>query len=307
MVTTEDSRRQCARDAVRRLHHAVRTLRQHPHHQELCRSAVRRAVDTVLAATGDVPLRLQLGEGAASVDGEQLFSFGPHDAPFGTLRAAGIGELVLPRGIHQAAVERLVHALATATWTDDPEHDPAAALRDAAPEVHLRAAVAAVPADGADDGLPRVDWWLLPPPAPLAGRLQATIERALHDNLPARCARQLLADLDEHGTGATAALEPLFATLLQGGDLATAAWLLEQAPHRPVPEATCMAMQRLAAAHCDEARLRTLLASASREQVRDLLTLVMQLGADDTERLGRVAEQLQHPLSGWIDDLVGRR
>lgn len=305
VVTTEASRRQLARDAALRLHDAVRTLRQHPHHEVLCRTAVRRGVDAVLAATGNDPLRLRLGDGAASVDGEDLFPFAAQQPPFGTLRAAGIGELVLPRGIHAAAVERLLHALA-ATSHDDPGHDPAAALRDAAPEVHLRAATVD---DATDDAAgPRADWWLLPAPAPTAARLQPGIERALHDNLPARCARQLFADLDEHGAGATETLQPLFATLLARGDLATAAWLLEQAHHHAaVPRDVLAAMQQLATGHCDEARLRALFASAPREHLLDLLTLVMQLGCDATERLARLAWQLRHPLADWIDDLLGRR
>lgn len=305
MVPTDETQRQRARDAGQRLHHALQTLRQHPDHAVLCRTAVRRGVEAVLAATADRALRLRLAEGAASVDGACVFTFGPHEAPFGALRAAGIGELVLPRGIHAAAVERLLHALAGATWNDDPEHDAVATLRDAAPEVHLRAAAAG---DLADDGAARADWWLLPAPTPAAARLQATIERALHDNLPARCARQLVADLDEHGRGPVASLQPLFATLLQRGDLATAAWLLEQLQHRPeVPAATVAALQELAGAHCDEARLRGLLDGASRERLLDLLTLVMQLGSDATERLGRLAWELRHPLADWIDELLGRR
>ncbi len=305
VVTTEASRRQLARDAALRLHDAVRTLRQHPHHQVLCRTAVRRGTEAVLAATGDGPLRLHLGDGTASVDGEELFPFAAQQPPFGTLRAAGIGELVLPRGIHAAAVERLLRALA-ATGHDDPGYDPAAALREAAPEVHLRAAT--VDDAVADHEAPRADWWLLPPPAPAAMRLQPSIERALHDNLPARCARQLFADLDEQGAGATEALQPLFATLLARGDLATAAWLLEQAHHHAaVPRDLLAAMQTLATGHCDETRLRALFASAPREQLLDLLTLVMQLGSDATERLARLAWELRHPLADWIDELLGRR
>jgi hypothetical protein len=305
VITPEACRRQSARDAVLRLHDAVRTLRQHAHHQVLCRTAARRAVEAVMTATADAPLRLRFGDGTASLDGEELFAFGPQQPPFGPLRAAGIGELVLPRGIHAAAVERLLHTLA-ATGPDDPGHDPVAALRDAAPEVHLRAATVDEAAD--DDGAPRADWWLLPPPASAAVRLQASIERALHDNLPARCARQLFADLDEHGTGATAALQPLFATLLERGDLATAAWLLEQAHHHAaVPRQVLDAMQQLATGHCDEPRLRSLFASAPREQLLDLLTLVMQLGSDAMERLARLAWELHHPLADWIDELLGRR
>lgn len=207
--------------------------------------------------------------------------------------------------MHAAAVERLLHALAAATWSDDPEHDAVATLRDRAPEVQLRAATAD---DATTDATPRADWWLLPPPSPVAARLQATIERALHDNLPARCARQLIADLDEHGVGPTGSLQPLFATLLQRGDVATAAWLLEQVQHRAdVPADIVGAMQSLACEHCDEARLRALFASASREQLLDLLTLVMQLGSDATERLARLAWELRHPLADWIDGLLGRR
>jgi hypothetical protein len=304
--TSEETRRQqCARDAALRLHHALGTLRQHPHHTALCRAATRRCVDAVQQATRDGPLRLRLGCGSASVGGDVVFTFELHEAPFGGLRTAGIGELVLPRGIAAAAVERLLHALAATAWTDDPAHDPGAALCAAAPEVHLRAATFddAAAADG-----PRADWWLLPPPAPVAARLQATVERALHSNLPARCARQLLDDLAEHGTGPVDALTTLFETLLARGDLATAAWLLEQAGHQPhVPAATVAALQRLAREHCDDARLRDCLASAPREQLLDLLTLVMQLGDDDAERLRRLAEQTRHPLAAWFDDLLGRR
>lgn len=304
-MTTDAAHRQSARDAGLRLHDAVRTLRQHPHHQDLCRTAVRRGTEAVLAATRERPLRLQLGDGTASVDGDALFPFAPQQPPFGTLRGAGIGELVLPRGVHAAAVERLLRALA-ATGPDDGAADPVAALREAAPEVHLRAATVDDHADA--DTPPRADWWLLPPPAPAAVRLQASIERALHDNLAARCARQLFADLDEHGQGATGAIEPLFATLLQRGDFGTAAWMLEQALHHAVVPASVLgALQQLAAAHCDEARLRSLFTTASREQLLDLLTLVMQLGSDAAERLARLAWELRHPLADWIDELLGRR
>lgn len=301
----DDRRQQAARDAVQRLHLALGTLRQHPHHASLCRAATRRCVDAVLAATAQAPVRLRLGDGEASLDGEPMFTFQPHEAPFAALRAAGIGEVVLPRDLTAAAIERLVTTLANVQWSDDPDRDAAARLCAAVPEVHLRAAVAE---DAPNTEPPRADWWLLPGPGGDGAPMQATIERALHSNLPARCARQLLADLDEHGPGPVEVLEPLFAALLQRGDLATAAWLLEQAGLRPeVPTAAFAAMQQVAAAHCDDSRLRQLLTTAPREQQLDLLTLAMQLGDIDTERLRRVADELCHPMAEWLDDLIGRR
>ena len=307
MVTTEDvRRRQLARDAALRLFDALRTLRQHRHHAVLCRPALRRCVEAVLAATADAPLRLRLGCGQASVGGEVVFAFALHDAGFGALRTAGIGELVLPRGIAAAAVERLVPALAEATWSEDPDHDPAALLCAAAPDVHLRAATAE-DADAGDRA--RADWWLLPGPLPAAERLQPTIERALHSNLAARCARQLLQDLDEDPSAAAAAtaLEPLFAELLRRGDLASAAFLLEQAQHRR--ETLGGSTDRLleqARGHCDEPRLRDYLATAPRERLLDLVALVIQLGPAVTERLGRLARELHHPLADWLAELLGR-
>ncbi|MBX3463357.1 MAG: hypothetical protein KF830_09310 [Planctomycetes bacterium] len=303
--TDEARRRQCAREAALRLHHALCTLRQHPHHTVLCRAAVRRCTDAMLAATAEAPLRLQLADGAVATAGEDVFPFALHEPPFGPLRTAGIGELVLPRGVAAEAVERLLQALAASTWTDDPTHDPAAALCAAAPEVHLRAATfdQAAPVHG-----PRADWWLLPPPAPVAGRLQAAIERALHGNLAAQCARLLVADLDARSDRSSAVLEPLFASLLQRGDLATAAWLLEQIGHHPnVPPTTVATLQDLARSHCDEAWLRDRLRSLPREQLLDLLALVMQLGDETATRLRRIAGALQHPLAGWFDELLGPR
>src|SRR5690606_10816127 len=70
----------CARElaAARALFDAERTLRQHPHQTELCRAALRRCRQAVTAATGDAPLRLRLGCGEATVDGEVVFAFALH-------------------------------------------------------------------------------------------------------------------------------------------------------------------------------------------------------------------------------------
>ncbi|MBL9078046.1 MAG: hypothetical protein JNL08_11115 [Planctomycetes bacterium] len=306
MGTTEDTRRRAfARDAARRLVDALRTLRQHPHHTVLCRTAVRRCVDAVRAATTQAPLRLQLGCGQAVVDGEPVFEFALHDAGFGALRTAGIGELVLPRGIDGTAVEHLIQALACATWSDDPDHDPAAAVCARVPEVHLRAAV---PDQALDDDRPRADWWLLPPALPEERRLEASIERALHANLPARCARQVVADLDDPDAAAPELLEPVCAALLQRADLASVAWLLEQVQnHTGVPAATAATLLAAARAYCDDARLGDLLASAPTDRLLDLLALAIQLGDDVVDRLGRLAEARRHPLVGWLDELLGRR
>jgi hypothetical protein len=101
-----------ARTAVQALHHALRTLREHPDAPTLLQTARRECLRALQAACSDRPLVLQLRAGAVHIDGVAALPFGPGEAPFDALQRAGIGELVLGPDLPPTAVETLLARLA---------------------------------------------------------------------------------------------------------------------------------------------------------------------------------------------------
>ena len=91
-----------ARAAVLSLHNALAARRQHPDASELWRPAHRRALGALRRATENGELQLFLRSGAVHVGDEAVMAFLPDDPPFGRLRAAGIGEVVLTAAIPEA-------------------------------------------------------------------------------------------------------------------------------------------------------------------------------------------------------------
>lgn len=137
-----------ARAAAVALHQALRVRRQHPDAAALWTRALRSCTDAVAAATRDRPLVLSLRPGALQVAGRVVLDYRPHEQPFAALRDAGVGELVLGRGIPAAAVAELLVRLGAVTGGDDPER-AIATIVGAGDLVHvqLRAAPAFDPID----------------------------------------------------------------------------------------------------------------------------------------------------------------
>jgi hypothetical protein len=306
VVAIEDtSGRRAARHAVQSLHQAVRTLRQHILHPRLGAAAIQLCVAAVRAATTREPLHLQLQDGVVAANGEAVLPFAGGDVPFGALADAGIGELVLAAGIGADAVERLVHLLADASLGEG-DGDIGECLRSAdLPGVQFRAATSS-DAVSPDESL-RGDWWMLPRPSPTAA-LQPLIEADGCANLPAVAAQLLLADLDAAEAPRPPVghlLDPLLAALLQRGDGASAAWLLERAfGHPDVPPVVAEQLRARATAACRGAWLA--------EQVRDpdrvqgLVALAMQLGDAELQNLADVAAAAAAELPAWLRELLPR-
>jgi hypothetical protein len=298
------------REAVHALLGAVRTLRQHAKEPRLGQDAVARCTAAILAATHDFPVSLRLGRGAVCLDDEVLLPFTADEVPFGALAAAGIGEVVLACGIPATMVEQLVATLAAAAVTTNAEYDIAAVLRAAdLPGVEL------LTADRHDRDLEpdpdatahRPNWWLLPAPGPAALALQSLVERDHDNNLPAIVARLLLADLDDgagmHNPPSPQLLDGLFATMLQRGDAANAAWLLEQAQHHPaVPAEVALQLRSRAAMACHGPWLVQQLERGDR--VQGLVALAMQLGDDSLQKVAAAAVGAGQPLPGWLLEFV---
>jgi hypothetical protein len=304
VATRANVRCEAARDAALGLHLAIATLRRHPDHAELCRTAERRAVEALLAATRDAPLALTFADGVLHAAGEPVLRFAPTDVPFGALCAAGIGGLTIDEDLRAPDALRLLRVLAAATTDSDPDHDIAALLRTAnLQHVHPRAATStqlAMPA--------RADWWMLPPPGASAPALRPLVERDLGANLAARCATKLLDELDQGAAVPAETLEALFGAVLARDDFATAAWLLEQARCRPgVPAGVASTMLHAAEGTCEAARLDPFLRRASHQQALDLLAFGMQLGDTAANRLRDCVCESGHPLASSFSDLLGPR
>jgi len=304
VVSTEETNwRSTARNAVQSLHQAVRTLRQHILQPRLGQAAVLRCVAAVQAATGTGPLQLRLEGGIVATHDEELLRYSVGDVPFGSLAAAGIGELTLPAQFDPHSIERLVQLLAEASCSGDAEHDVVACLRAAElPGVLFRAAVSS-DTEGPDEG-PRADWWMLPEKAPSTA-LQPLIERDGFANLPAQAARLLLADLDDSHRKRPIGhlLDPLLTALLQRGDSANAAFLLERAlAHADVAPAIAEQLRARAAAACHGDWLREQLEQPDR--IQGLVALAMQLGDQTVQHLADVAAEAAQTLPAWFREFV---
>lgn len=299
----ENRRRRAVREAVHCLRRTVRTLRQHEAAPRLCAEALAGCVRDLVAAAAPGPIALRLAAGSVSCGDEPLLAYLPGELPFGALAAAGIGELVVPEALDEAAAERLVRALATAAPAGDPDADAAEALRAAdVPGLQFRAAAVAPPDDAPGE---RPDWWLLPPPGPAARALRPLIERDRDANLPAAAVRLLLADLD--GAAGPSALprllEGLAAALLVRGDAGTLAALLEQTDRHPaVPADVAARLRDRAAAACGGEWLAQQLERPG--QLQHLVALAMQLGERPLQHLAAAAAAAGQPLPAWLLEFV---
>ncbi|MCC7398998.1 MAG: hypothetical protein IT455_18170 [Planctomycetes bacterium] len=290
-----------ARDAVLALHHAERALRLRPGEPKLFQTALRQCLVAVGAATVEAPLALALKDGAVQVGGVPVLSFGQHEAPFGPLRAAGIGELVLQRGVAATTIDTLVRRLAALA---NGESDLAALATTAGlPGVQLRVATNS---EDRDDPA-AIDWSAAPPPSPRAACLAARIDRELGANLAAVAARQLLDDLTPGGLAVEDLLRSLFARMLRE-DVPSAAWLLTEVANHPVlPPTVLPHLTTLAQQHVDAAWLQRRLHDATRDELLSLAAFVMQLGDDAAARFARAAATTGHPLSSWLCSLLGQQ
>ncbi|MBM4062266.1 MAG: hypothetical protein FJ265_14390, partial [Planctomycetes bacterium] len=123
----ENRRRRAVREAVHCLRRTGGSLRQHEAAPRLCAEALAGCVRDLVAAAAPGPIALRLAAGSVSCGDEPLLAYLPGELPFGALAAAGIGELVVPEALDEAAAERLVRALATAAPAGDPDADAAEA------------------------------------------------------------------------------------------------------------------------------------------------------------------------------------
>lgn len=280
------------------------TLRQHPNAAALQHAALRRCLEAVQAATQDSALVLELAGEVVSVAGERVPAIPASTGPLAALRRAGIAALEMAVGIPPAAVAELVARLAALHAEADPED---AYRRIAAPglsHVRLRAAAASGAAN-----LPGVgDGWCLPARSADANRLHPLVARDLACNLPARAARQLFDDLEEHPQAGNQAMTSLFARLLADGDFATAGWMLAEAAHHPQVQKTIhLHLVAAATAKVDDTWLQQQLEQGSGEELLTLASFLMELGDDVADRLLRVAADSAQPWSRLLCDLLGHR
>ena len=302
-----------ARAAVLALQNALAASRQHPDSPAVWRPAQRRALAALTAATQDDSLVLGLRAGSVYVDEEAVLQFHVDDRPFGRLRGAGIGELVLAQSLPPERLAELLQQLTAMSDSDDADGE-LTALIDAAhiPGVALRAA-ADLPGEASQDG---VDWSALPPPAAMPASVRAMIQRDGAANLPALAARQMFDDREriETENGPTVAapspdagiLERLMERILEADDIATTTWLLTELERRPDVEDACRHhLLQLARQHCTHDWLEQKLDRGTTDELLQLSALVMQLGDDIAESFAAAAAAVAHPLSQWLGELLG--
>jgi hypothetical protein len=302
-----------ARAAVISLQNALAASRQHPDSPEVWRPARRQAVLALRAATQQHSLVLGLRAGAVYVADEAILTFHPGDRTFGRLRGAGIGELVLSRGLATERLEQLLQQLSAMSDSSDADGE-LTALIDAAhiPGIELHAA-ADLPTTGPAESC---DWQSLPPPATTSPAVRAMIQRDGAANLPALAARQLLDDAERPLSQPCATalsqsecrrvLDRLMDRILRADDIATTTWLLTELERRPnYDAATRQSLLGKAQQHCSVTWLRDQLDRGSTDELLKLSALVMQLGDDFAERFALAAAAVAHPLSQWLGELLG--
>ena len=294
----DQDQNKAARAGVLALGAALAARRQHPAAEELWRAAMRRAAAALALAATSAPLVLRLRAGAVQLagDDEPLLPFRPHEAPFGLLRGAGIGELRLRAGIEASDCEQFVEHLCGVV--------PAQLLAaEQLPGVALRA-LDDLPNGAAD---PREAWRMLPPSAAAAASpaLRAIVQRDDTCNLPALAVRQLLDDCEHLGTAPDGLLENLLRRVLAQDDVATVTWLLTECQRQATfDQPIVQRLTMLARAKCDDAWLRERLRRDTPEQLMQLSALVMQLGPDVAERFAAAAADTAHPLTQWLGELL---
>lgn len=302
-----------ARAAVLALQNALAASRQHPDTAEVWRPARRRAIELLDQSTQLGPLTLGLRAGSVYVDAEAVLNFHWDEPPFGPLRRAGIGELVLAQTLGRDRLEQLLDQLSAMAASGDVDGELTALIDTSRiPGVELRAAVD-IPAAG-DDG--RNDWHALPAPRKSCAAVRAMIERDCKSNLPALAARQLFDDLEHldppsETIPAPAAssgqiLPRLMERVLEADDIATAIWLLTELERRPQFDARAKAkLLAMAQQHCSVAWLQKNLDRGCAEDLLQVSALAMQLGDDIAERFAHAAAAVAHPLSQWLGKLLG--
>ena len=254
-----------------------------------------------------------LRAGAVYVGHEAILKFHPEDRPFGRLRGAGIGEVVLTTALPTKHLEQLLLQLTQMSDCRDSDGE-LTALIDAAhiPGVELRAA-ADLPTHSEPEAC---DWTALPEPANTSALVRAMIQRDGAANLPALAARQLLDDCERLQGSTTQALtsnvpcsrilERLMARILLADDIATTTWLLTELERRPeFDAATQQQLLQMARAHCANSWIRAKLERGTTDELLQLSSLVMQLGDDIAEEFSAAAAAVAHPLSLWLSDLLG--
>jgi hypothetical protein len=293
--------RQAARGAVLALVQALRIERQHPDRTELHRTAARRARELVLAVAQHHTLVLGIGNGELTADGDPVATWSAAEAPFATLREAGIGALVLGPGLDAAGVETLLAHLRAVGGVADAERGTAALRHAVVTGVQLRAAAnATAPSTHRPD-----DWILMPPVAPPPANVQALVARELATNLPAAAAATLFDDFAHDPPPALRGLVLLLGEMLARGDTATAAWLLEEASrHDRLTDGDRQLLQGRAEAICDEAWFEHRLQRGSRDEVFATCGLALQLGAHATARFARLVQRSGHDLAPLLLPLL---
>ncbi len=273
------------------VHRAVLALRQHSEHARLGESAVQRAVRLVLAAAAERPMVLQIDRRAVHLAGEPVLHHQPGEVPFGALAGAGIGEVVVRSDVTELGLRSLLRLLGAAVTGERTGADLVAALRQATPAgIVLRAASVTGERSGAVDHC----WLTLPPPDPRFHGLQAAIERDRDANLPALAAARLLAFLEQVPPGGDRRadlLDGLFAAMLQRGDAASAAWLLEQCEHHErVPPAIVILLRQRALAAWHGPWLGQQLTGGTAPDPHGLVALAITLGDRALRHLADVAD-----------------
>lgn len=310
--------RRLARGAAVALLDAIASLRQHPGNTGLHHAVLRKAHAALRAATTLTPLVLDLlptpdhdvhdvhaTENRVSLADDRLRAPTANghrrELPFGPLRAAGVGELVLLPGVTPPELHCLAWHLAAMSADDDPEQTVRRLQRDPGlGRVLLRAAATSARSAGGDEAL---DWTALPTVATRSPELTAMVARDLAGNLPALVTRQILDDLAMQPGIGERTLGHLLPRLLDRGDLATASWLLAEVTH----DAPHLAdeLRRIAAARADERWLTQLLTQGTRDELMQLCTFVMQLPDEVPMRFAALLASTAHPLARWLRDLLG--
>jgi hypothetical protein len=302
-----------ARAAVLALQNALAASRQHPEAPEVWRPAQRRALADLWSATRHDSLVIGLRAGSVYVGDEAVLQFHADDPPFGRLRGAGIGELVLAHALPAERLDELLQQLTAMSDSDDADGE-LTALIDAAhiPGVELRAATD-LPSTAAQE---EVDWSALPPPTVMSASVRAIIQRDGAANLPALAARQLFDDSEMAAPQAIATapnpvpcahiLERLMERIVEADDIATTTWLLTELERRPdVSDTSRARLLQLARQHCSVAWLKLKLDRGTPDELLQLSALVMQLGDDIAENFASAAAEVAHPLSQWLSQLLG--
>jgi hypothetical protein len=277
---------------------ALDTLRRHPDQARLGAAAVRRAAVALSRACRDRSLVLRLQRGRVLVDGDPLLSYQPQQAPFGVLRAVGIGEIELQCGIDLEQCSEFVLRIATvpggATGGEFPPM-----LASQLPDVRFVASPEEGPA------LPlEADWTGLPTVGPASADLRLLVERDLAANLPMLVAQRLLDDCALTGAAPGPTLPRLLRRALDAGDIPTAAWILTATTNQQhVPAAAIAELTTMAERHCSEEWLAREFATATRSELLDLSVLVLQLGHPTVGRF--VTAAAGHALEPWLCHLVG--